>query len=167
MVYNKNQSFIFILNYKRSRARLLSLLLRRIDQITAHVIRNSKRRLRLAQQSSAEQHRPVLCAELGDATFDLRAEVAHQALDRPCGRIAQSTDRPAFDLFSACAERMDVLLSLSWMMIICYRLKTYVSSSSMSISRTCPRPSTKRSIMFIIHVVPSLQGVHWPHDSCL
>ena len=44
---------------------------------------------------------------------------------------------------------------------------THVSSSSMSISRWCPRPSTKRFIMFIIHVVPSLQGVHWPHDSCL
>ena len=47
------------------------------------------------------------------------------------------------------------------------RPSTSVSSRSMSISRVCPRPSAKRSIMFIIHVVPSRQGVHWPQDSCL
>ena len=38
--------------------------------------------------------------------------------------------------------------------------RTNVSSKSISISRKCPRPSTILSIIFIIQVVPSLQGVH-------
>lgn len=45
--------------------------------------------------------------------------------------------------------------------------RTYVSSRSISISRGWARPSTNRSIILAIHVVPSRHGVHCPHDSCL
>jgi hypothetical protein len=36
---------------------------------------------------------------LRDATLNLRTEVTHEALDRPCSRISQSTDGTTFDLF--------------------------------------------------------------------
>src|SRR6185437_10263931 len=42
-----------------------------------------------------------------------------------------------------------------------------VTSSSMSISRFCARPSAMRVITRHIQPVPSRHGVHWPQLSCL
>jgi hypothetical protein len=35
-----------------------------------------------------------------DATFNFRAEVAHETLDGPCSGITESADRSTFNLFS-------------------------------------------------------------------
>ena len=44
----------------------------------------------------------------GDAVFDLVAEVAEQALDRPGGRVAQAADRVALDLAGHVEQQVDL-----------------------------------------------------------
>src|SRR3979490_504720 len=45
--------------------------------------------------------------EVGDALFDLRAEMADQALDRPGRRVAQRADGVAFDLLADFLQQVD------------------------------------------------------------
>lgn len=42
----------------------------------------------------------MFSTEFVDAALDLRAEVAHETLDRPGSGVAQCADGAAFDLFA-------------------------------------------------------------------
>ena len=68
----------------------------------SQVVRDCQRGICVSvQHTSTKQDRPVSGAELVYPTFDLRAEMAHETLDRPGGCITEGADRPAFDLFAA------------------------------------------------------------------
>ena len=68
------------------------------------MIRQRKRRVRLALEASAEEDRPVLRAVRRDALLHLWTEMPHEPLDGPRGCVAEGADRPAFDLFARGGE---------------------------------------------------------------
>src|SRR4030095_14143262 len=47
-------------------------------------------------------------AIVADAALDLGTEMAEQALDRPCGRVAQGADSVAFDLLGDVEQQVDL-----------------------------------------------------------
>ena len=74
--------------------------------------------------------------------LDLGPEVADQALDRPCRRVAERADGVALDLLGHVEQQVDLL-------------------------EPRRRPCAIRSITRHSQPVPSRQGVHWPQLSCM
>ena len=76
-----------------------------------------------------------------DASFDFRAEMGDQTLDRPGGGVAERADRMALDLGGDVEQHVDLFF--------------------------CALPSAMRVITRHIQPVPSRHGVHCPQLSCL
>lgn len=121
----------------------------------AKVVGKSKGIIGLAGKVSTKADGAVGGLEFLDAALDLWAEVAHEALNGPCSGVTQRANSAALDLFPV-RKREKLVRGCSKTR----QHATYVISRSMSISRALLRPSTMRSIIFIIQVVPSRQGVH-------
>lgn len=96
-----------------------------LGQSEAEVVGQGKGIVGGAGKVSAEANGAVQRAEVRDAALNLRTEVAHEALDRPRGGVAQCTDSATLDLFSAGRSAT----------MGARKVKTYVISSNMSISR--------------------------------
>lgn len=129
-----------------------------VNQVHSQIIGDGDIRIGLALQHPAKQNWPIGCSELANSFLHFWSKVPHESLDWPGGSVSQCANCTAFYLFPG-----GNVLELS----LARQKGTHVNSRSISISRSCPLPTTKRSIMFIIQVVPSRHGVHCPQDSCL
>ena len=72
----------------------------RFGQSQTEVIRNSEVIIHSARKVSAKSNRPIDSPILGNASFNLGTEMAHETLDRPSGSVSQSADSTAFNLFA-------------------------------------------------------------------
>jgi hypothetical protein len=77
-------------------------------QVPAEVVREREARVRVAEELAAEEDGALARAERVDAGLDLGPEVAHEALDRPCGGVAERADRAALDLLPGGGEACGV-----------------------------------------------------------
>lgn len=122
----------------------------------ADVVGHGDGRVNVGAVVATEQHLTVLCRVLSDALLDLGACESRRGRSATWSTTGAERLHSRKCLSSPCTGHAAASPNAQ---IVCPSI-SLVNSWSISISRSCARPTTRRSIIFSSQVVPSRQGVH-------